>query len=197
MEFSYFESYWRLGLEHITDLNAYDHILFVAALTVVYSWQKWRNLLWLVTAFTAGHSLTLALATLKIVPLNSEWVEFLIPVTILITSLLHLFSPAENANNSSKTIFLRYALALIFGLVHGLGFSNFLQSLLGREESLFVPLLAFNVGLEIGQLVIVSVLLGIGTLLGYLKISQKWWQSIVLLLTTIFAVLLIKEKWFF
>ncbi len=197
MEFSYFETYWSLGLEHITDLQGYDHILFIAALTVVYSWRKWRNLLWLVTAFTVGHSLTLALATLKIVPLNPDWIEFLIPLTILITSLLHLFISNENESDSSRFILFRYGLALIFGLVHGLGFSNFLQSLLGREESLFVPLLAFNVGLEMGQLVIVSVLLGLGTLLQFLKIPEKWWQTAILLLTAIFAIFLIKEKWFF
>ncbi len=197
MEFSYFETYWRLGLEHITDLNGYDHILFVAALTVVYSWRNWHNLLWLVSAFTLGHSLTLALATLKIVPINSDWIEFLIPVTILITSFLHLFISSKNDNHSSRFILFRYALALIFGLVHGLGFSTFLQSLLGREESLFLPLLAFNVGLEIGQLVIVSIISGVGTLLYHLKIPEKWWQTVILLITSVFAVFLLKEKWFF
>lgn len=197
MDISYFTSYGSLGLEHITDLNGYDHILFVAALTVIYSWRQWRNLLWLVTAFTVGHSLTLALATLKIVPLNSDWVEFLIPVTILITSVLHLSSSAENDTSSARFVIFRYGLALVFGLIHGLGFSNFLQALLGREESLLIPLLAFNVGLEVGQLVIVSILLVVGTTLTYLKIPQKWWQTAVLLLTAFFAILLIKEKWFF
>ena len=163
---STFSVYLQLGLEHILDLKGYDHILFVVALTTVYGLRQWRHLLVLVTAFTVGHSITLALATLRLVEINSDLVEFLIPVTILITALINIGERfwdkriPEGDVESRGSWQAKYVLALLFGLIHGLGFSNFLRAVLGGEESLFLPLFSFNVGLEIGQLVIL-----LGTLL--------------------------------
>lgn len=163
---STFSVYLQLGLEHILDLKGYDHILFVIALTTVYGLRQWRHLLILVTAFTIGHSITLALATLRLVEINSDLVEFLIPVTILITALINIGERfwdtriPEGDVESRRSWQAKYILALLFGLIHGLGFSNFLRAVLGGEQSLFLPLFSFNVGLEIGQLVIL-----LGTLL--------------------------------
>jgi HupE / UreJ protein len=156
-------TYLRLGVHHIADLRGYDHILFVAALTVAYRPVEWRRLLWLVTAFTLGHSVTLALATLNLVRVNAALVETGIALTIVISSLMAiaLAVPADGAP-AARGQGLRYGLAAAFGLIHGLGFSTFLRSLLGGEESIFVPLLSFNVGLELGQMLIVAAVLGLG-----------------------------------
>ncbi len=154
---SEFGLYLQLGLNHIADLDAYDHIVFLMALGARYRAIEWKKILILITAFTIGHSLTLALATFKLVAINSNLIEFLIPVTILMTCFYNVFSkPSERSRHKIQ---LNYVLALIFGLIHGMGFSNYLQTILGKEESILIPLLSFNIGIEIGQLIIMSLFL--------------------------------------
>lgn len=171
--------YLQLGIRHIADLRGYDHILFVAALVAAWPLSAWRRLLVLVTAFTLGHSVTLALATLQLVTVNSAWVEFLIPVTIAATALgaiRQVRTEDAAADATDRAFAIRYAGAAVFGLIHGLGFSNFLRAALGQEESLFLPLLAFNVGLEVGQLLIVASVLALGALAtGVLGLPRRWW----------------------
>ncbi|MEO0468370.1 MAG: HupE/UreJ family protein [Bacteroidota bacterium] len=165
-----FEIYLKMGFEHISDLGAYDHILFLVALCAAYNVRHWRQIVVLVTAFTIGHSLALAAATLGWIDLSMSWdlgerkavqlsliIEFLIPLTILLTALSNLWQKEEIKTTRAKL--WRYGMGLGFGLIHGLGFSNYLQSLLGREESIFLPLLSFNIGLELGQLMIVGVIM--------------------------------------
>jgi hypothetical protein len=171
---SEFLVYLRLGFEHISDLNGYDHILFIAALCAVYQLGAWKHLLWLVTAFTIGHSITLALATLDLVRINSDLIEFLIPVTILLASLVNLVE--RRAPEGRRAEYAKYAMALGFGLIHGMGFSNYLRAILFEEESLFVPLLAFNVGLELGQITILFVLLlAAYAAVRFLKMPPREW----------------------
>jgi hypothetical protein len=171
-----FELYFKLGLQHILDLQGFDHILFILALCAVYVARDWVKILLLVTAFTLGHSLTLALATFEVVQIRSEVIEFLIPVTIAFTALVTLIKPKPN---SGKGIQLNYLLALFFGLIHGLGFSNYLRSLLGKEASIWQPLLAFNVGLEVGQIVIVAAFLLITSLVHLAGLNRKEWTLMV------------------
>jgi len=149
-----FGSYFRLGMEHISDLSAYDHIVFLMALVAVYSLQNWKHVVILVTAFTLGHSVTLALAALGYIPVRVELIEFLIPVTIFFTALYNLWSDKDGRHFKWK-----YLIAFVFGLVHGVGFSNFFRTLLGSQADIVSPLLAFNLGVELGQLVIVMVAL--------------------------------------
>ncbi|UBM60650.1 HupE/UreJ family protein [Marinilongibacter aquaticus] len=165
---STFKIYFTLGLQHITDLNGYDHILFLIALCAIYSLSKWKEVLWLVTAFTLGHSITLALAVLDWVNIQASLVEALIPVTIMFTSLLNLSGGSKRGFSSNK---VRYLTAALFGLIHGLGFSNYLKSLLGGEEQIALPLFSFNLGLEMGQICIVIPFLLINHFL--LKLFQK------------------------
>lgn len=131
---STFRLYFQLGIEHILDLQGFDHMLFIIALCALYTLRDWRKVLLLVTAFTLGHSITLALATLGVFRVNSSWVEFLIPVTILITAATNIFR--KQPGFSSGKLYLNYAYAAAFGLVHGLGFSGYLRSLLGRSGSI-------------------------------------------------------------
>lgn len=163
--------YGRLGFKHIIDLDGVDHILFVLALTLRYVWSDWKKILVLVTSFTIGHSLTLALSTLSIIDISVNWIELMIPVTILITALSNFWVKDFEFKQQNLT---NYFLALFFGLIHGLGFSNYLKSLLGKEASLLGPLFSFNIGLEIGQILIVGVILALSyALITGLKIPRK------------------------
>jgi hypothetical protein len=148
-----FGFYFKEGIYHITDYKGYDHILFVMALCLPYLLKDWKQILILVTAFTIGHSITLALSVFNKIIISSTWIEFLIPITILITALENL----SQKNTDQKHAKWRYVSALIFGLIHGMGFSNYLKSMLGKDESIVTQLLAFNIGLEAGQLLIVAV----------------------------------------
>jgi hydrogenase/urease accessory protein HupE len=189
-----FEAYLRLGISHITDLNGYDHILFIVALCVIYQFKDWKKVLILVTAFTIGHSVTLALATLNLVRFPGNIIEFLIPITIALTALGNLFNKAGSGSRMAeqKPPRLRYIMALIFGLIHGLGFSNYLRSLLGKEASIFRPLLAFNIGLEIGQLAIVLVILCLAFIFQrMLRVAVRDWVLVVSGIVIGFALTLI------
>ncbi len=188
-----FQLYLRVGFDHITDPNGYDHILFVMALCAIYQLKDWKKLLILVTAFTVGHSITLALATLKIVRFNTELIEFLIPITILFTCLLNFFRKTEIKKDD-----IRYFFAVFFGLIHGLGFSNYLTALLGQAENITLPLFAFNVGLEIGQLAIVAATLLISfVLISLLKVKSREWNLILSGAVAGVALTLVADKWIF
>ncbi len=181
---SIFSTYLELGFSHISDINAYDHILFLVALCAIYSLKEWKKILVLVTAFTIGHSITLALAALNIINFPSKIVEFLIPVTILITSLYNVFAPTNMLENTTfnKKVSVNYFFALFFGLIHGMGFSNFLRSMLmpGQEEELIPQLLAFNIGVELGQLLIVAIILACSFVALHLfKAKQREWTLFV------------------
>jgi hypothetical protein len=187
-----FPTYFQLGLEHITDVNGYDHILFLIALCAAYRFSDWKSILILVTAFTAGHSLTLALAVLHIIPVNGKWVEFLIPLTILLTAVKNISQSFRKGEREASTV-LTYLLALGFGLIHGMGFSNFLRSLLGEE--LLLPLFAFNLGLEMGQLMIVAVIFGVQWAVMHLTdMRLKWWNLALSLVAAVDSVLLMAER---
>lgn len=148
-----FRLYFEIGYKHIADLSGIDHILFVMALCLRYLFADWRKILILVTAFTIGHSITLALSVCNLVQYSVKWIEFLIPVTIVITAISNVFVKKFVFKSKFPII---YFLALFFGLVHGLGFSSYLKSLLGTDHSVIWQLLAFNMGLEAGQLLIVT-----------------------------------------
>jgi hypothetical protein len=196
---STFNIYLKLGFKHITDLNGYDHILFVVALCAVYLLADWRKIAILVTAFTIGHSITLALATLHILKINTNFVEFLIPVTIVITALYNVFfTDSSKKINKANFSIIKYTLAAIFGLIHGLGFSNYLRSLLGNESSLLQPLFAFNLGLELGQLVIVIVVLFVASILVKLfKINFRDWRNVISSIVAGMAMVLMLQSQFF
>ncbi len=188
-----FSLYFQLGLTHILDIRGYDHILFVVALCAMYLLRDWRKILLLVTAFTLGHSITLALATLRLVRLDPELVEFLIPVTIFITAVSNIVRKRGAA--LPRVAPLNYALALVFGLIHGLGFSNYLRSLLSKSQSLVGPLLSFNLGLELGQLVIVLIfLLSASVVVGLLGVSRRDWKLVISSAIAGISLMLVVER---
>ncbi len=192
-------TYFQLGFEHITDLNGYDHMLFLLALCAAYVYTDWKKILVLVTAFTIGHSLTLALAVLNIIPVNSDWIEFLIPVTIVATAAKNLSPsltlPQGEGNPQSWLAGMSagWGLALGFGLIHGMGFSNYLRSLLGDE--LLMPLFAFNIGIEVGQLLVVILIFLIQFgLIKTVRIKHKNWNVVVCLVSGGISLLLAAQR---
>jgi len=189
-----FRIYFDMGRDHILDYTiGLDHILFIIALCALYIMRDWKQVLILVTAFTIGHSITLALATLRIINVNSELIEFLIPLTIFITAVSNLF---KNENNLAGSKFqLNYFFAAFFGLVHGLGFSNQLRTILGKNENIISPLLAFNIGLEFGQIIIVVIFLTVCFLLVDLfGVNRRDWKMVISSAIAGMALLMMSER---
>lgn len=178
--------WFETGFTHIADWAGYDHILFIAALCLRYLVQDWKKVLILVTAFTIGHSITLALSALNYINIPTRWIEFLIPLTIMITAVSNIF---QKTTEIKSRLPLVYFYALFFGLIHGLGFSNFLKSMLGKEESIIGELLAFNLGLEVGQIAIVIAVMFLAWLIvSLLKAPRR--AYVVFVSLGIFAVAL-------
>ena len=167
-----FTFYFSIGWEHIINLEALDHIFFIAALAAIYMLKDWRQVLILVTAFTVGHTITLILSTKRIVEVNETWVEFLIPCTIVLTALSNLFQKSF----TSKAIRINYFLALFFGLIHGLAFANVLRMILAPEQNFALSMFSFSIGLESGQILIVFIILLLSQFfIGVLKIQRLHW----------------------
>lgn len=179
--------YLELGIEHLLDLEGYDHMLFLVALCAGYSYRDWRKLLWLVTAFTIGHSITLALAVFYL-SVSASLIEWLIPVTIVLAALYELTS-------ATSSMRVRYGMALIFGLVHGLGFSNFLKAMFSDSGDVLLPLLSFNVGLEVAQGVFVLLLLFVGWVLTDVLglASQRWSRSLAVIAMVVAGYMVIER----
>ncbi|MBS1575349.1 MAG: HupE/UreJ family protein [Bacteroidetes bacterium] len=167
-----FGLYFTWGWEHIISKDALDHQLFIAALAAIYLLKDWRQVLVLVTAFTIGHSLTLALSVLDIIRFSSKWIEFLIPCTIVITAFSNLFQKQF----TPKTIRINYFLALGFGLIHGMGFANAIRFAMAKDQSLGWSLFGFNVGLEVGQIfVVLCILLLTQLMISVFKVERRTW----------------------
>lgn len=165
--------YFKLGLNHVLDLAAYDHILFLIVLAVVFSFHQWEKALWLITFFTIGHTLTLGLAAYGVLNISIDIVEFLIPVTIFITGFSNIIRANKSSLGKEK---LNLFFALFFGLIHGLGFSNYFRIMIGKEDDKFLPLVEFALGIEASQVIIVFSILVIGSLLqNFFKVSKRDW----------------------
>ena len=166
------------GLYHVLDWNAYDHILFLIALSVVYNFSNWKKVIWLISLFTLGHTFSLILAAYKIVTVNSDWVEFLIPVTIIITAIANIIYAKSATKNAKTNINLFFA--LFFGLIHGLGFSGYFKMIIGSAEDKLIPLLEFALGIEAAQLIIVFLILLLGFIFqNIFRFSKRDWIIIV------------------
>jgi hypothetical protein len=177
--------YFKFGWEHIISLDALDHQLFIGALAAIYLLKDWKQVLILVTAFTIGHSLTLALSVFDVLSIPAEITEFLIPCTIVVTALSNLFQ----RDFTPRSVRINYLIALIFGLVHGLGFANTIKMILAKDQSLGMGLFAFNVGLEVGQIVVVFVILLLAHLVvNVFKASRREW--VIFLSASVFALAL-------
>ena len=191
---SEFWVYFQIGLRHVLDIHAYDHVLFLTALVIPFTFKDWKRILLSVTLFTLGHTTALLLSVYEIMVIKASVVEFLIPITILTTALFNLFTIGKSTKKEKLN--LVFFITLFFGIIHGLGFSNYLQSLLGKESSIISPLFAFNIGLELGQMVVVSLVLGLGTLLAHLlPIRQKTYVRILSGIIIGFVIPMLLNRW--
>lgn len=184
--------YFNTGWHHIISWDALDHILFIVALVAIYLAKNYKQVLVLITAFTIGHSLTLALSVYNVIRVNEKWVEFLIPCTIVATAILNFFVKEYQP----KSLRINYILALFFGLIHGMGFANTIRFMLAKNQQITLPLLSFNIGLEVGQIVVVAVILSISFLLvNKLKLKRQWWVSVLSGIAALVALKMMVDRW--
>lgn len=186
--------YFKMGFTHVLDLAAYDHILFLIVLAVVFSMKEWTKVLWLVTLFTLGHSITLALAAYKVLEFPIDIIEFLIPLTIFITGFVNVITTKKTSTTSNR---LNLFFAFFFGFIHGLGFSNYFKMMIGQEQNKFLPLLEFALGIEGAQIIIVLSILIIGFILqNFLKTSKRDWVLVTSSIVIGFAIQMMLERIF-
>ncbi|MCG8761649.1 HupE/UreJ family protein [Tenacibaculum finnmarkense] len=169
--------YFKMGLFHVLDIKAYDHILFLIVLAIVYQFKQWKKVLWLITLFTVGHSITLALSAYGILKVNADLVEFLIPLSIFITGLLNVLTAKKaSVGKENQNLFF----AVFFGLIHGLGFSNYFKIMIGKTSDKLIPLLEFAGGVEMAQIIIVLAILGVGILTkSVFKVQRRDWILVI------------------
>lgn len=176
-----FENFWfnvQYGINHVLDINAYDHVLFLIVLTIPYIFKDWKRVLFLVTVFTLGHTLSLVLAAFNIVRINSQLVEFLIPITILMVALFNLFTAGKGAQKNKVGVL--FFSTLFFGLIHGLGFAREFQLMVGKSESKLETLIEFALGIEIAQVIIVFIVLFLGYLIQTIfRFSKRDWIMVI------------------
>lgn len=176
---SEFWIYFNTGLRHVLDIHAYDHVLFLIALTIPYAFKDWQRVLLLVTLFTVGHTMALLLSVYGFVQIKVNLVEFLIPITILITAFFHLFTAGKN--NKKESISFIAIVTLFFGIIHGLGFSNYFNTILpGNATAKLIPLLEFALGIEAAQVIVVLIVL----ILSYIvqtvfRFSKRDWTLVM------------------
>ena len=165
--------YFKLGLHHVLDILAYDHVLFIIVLTIIYNFNQWKKVIWLITFFTIGHSITLGLAAFDLLNIPLEIVEFLIPVTICTTGFFNILKTSSPTDGKQKILLF---FALFFGLIHGLGFSNYFRLLIGKEDDKILPLIEFALGIEAAQIIIVLCILILGMILqNIFRVSKRDW----------------------
>lgn len=175
---SQFWLYFRLGLEHVLDWQAYDHILFLIVLVAAYNFTSWIKIIWLVTLFTLGHTLALFLSVYGIVKVDPNWVELLIPITIITTALYNILTAGKKERN--KNINVLYFTTVFFGLIHGLGFSSYFKMVASNTDSYFLPLIEFALGIETAQIIVVLGVMILGFITqNILNVSKRDWVLVV------------------
>lgn len=187
----------QVGLRHVLDINAYDHVLFLTALVVPYNFKDWKKVITLVSVFTLGHTLALVLAVFELVAININLVEFLIPVSILSTAIYNLFKSGKGGSNSNISVAV--FITLFFGIIHGLGFSNYFNSILaGSPSDKLLPMLQFAVGIEIAQLAVVMTVLILAFLIqNFIRNSRRNWILISssIIIGVVIPMLIESEIW--
>lgn len=194
---SEFWLYFKLGLTHVLDINAYDHVLFLIALMVPYAFKDWKRVLLLVSIFTIGHTLSLMLSVYGVVYINPSLVEFLIPITILVTALFHLFTAGKSGKKESISFVA--IVTLFFGIIHGLGFSNYFKTILpGSASDKLLPLLEFALGIETAQIVVVFVVLILSYVVQtFFRFSKRDWALVMsaFIIGVVLPMILESEIW--
>lgn len=176
---SEFWIFFEKGLRHILDLSAYDHILFLIALTIPYAFKDWKRLLLLVTIFTIGHTVALLLSVFGVVIIKVNLVEFLIPITILIIAFFNLFTAGKSSKQESISVI--GFVTLFFGIVHGLSFAGYFKTLVGGSpQSKLLPLSEFSLGIEASQIIVVFIVLILSYIVQtFFRFSKRDWTLVM------------------
>jgi hypothetical protein len=194
---SQFWLYFKLGLEHVLDIHAYDHVMFLIALMIPYAFKDWKRVFLLVSLFTLGHTLSLILSVFGTVFIAPKYVEFLIPITILITALFHLFTAGKSSRKESISFVA--VVTLSFGVIHGLGFSNYFNSILpGSAADKLLPLLEFALGIEASQIIVVFLVLVISYIAQtFFRFSKRDWALLLsaFIIGLVLPMLIENEIW--
>jgi hypothetical protein len=184
--------YLKLGLTHVLDWQAYDHILFLIVLVAAYSFSSWKRIFILVSLFTIGHTVSLLLANYNVVSVSSKWIEILIPVTILVAALYNLFTSGKN--NRSEKVGLFYVITVFFGLIHGFGFATYYKMINGDNDIL--PLLEFALGVEFAQIIIVILVLILSFIFqSILRFNKKDWVLVVSSIVIGVVIPMLQNNW--
>ncbi|HVK97879.1 MAG TPA: HupE/UreJ family protein [Flavisolibacter sp.] len=187
-----FSFYFHIGWEHIMTFDALDHLLFVAVLAAIYVIQDWKQVLILITAFTIGHLITLILSAKEMISVDGSLVEFIIPCTIVATAISNLFQKSF----THRAIRINYFLALLFGLVHGLAFANTLRMIMASDQSFALAMFSFSVGLELGQILVVLLIILLGQLLiSLLKVERRHWVIFISAAVFSLALEMAIQRW--
>ncbi len=194
---SEFWIYFQIGLKHVLDIHAYDHVLFLIALAVPYAFKDWKRILLLVTIFTIGHTVALLLSVYGVVAIRVNLVEFLIPITIFITALFNLFTAGKSSKTESINVI--FFITLFFGIIHGLGFSNYFKGILGGSaNSKLLPLAEFALGIEAAQILVVFVVLILSYIVQTIfRFSKRDWTLVMssFIIGVIIPMLIESEIW--
>lgn len=194
MKMDDFMLYCKMGLNHVLDFSAYDHILFLIVLAVVFSYYELKKLFWLVTLFTLGHSITLALSAYGVLNISMDLIEFLIPLTIFITGVINIVNSNKKPTKKDNTNLI---FALFFGLIHGLGFSNYFKMMIGQQEDKILPLIEFALGIELAQIIIVFGIIFLGLVFqNFLKVTKRDWILVCSSIVIGFAIQMMTERVF-
>ena len=189
---SEFWLYFKLGLNHVLDIQAYDHVLFIIVLVAAYNFSNWKRILGLISLFTLGHTISLLLASYNIVSVSSSVIEFLIPMTILVTAFFNII--ASRKSDHSERIVLFYLITLFFGLIHGFGFATYFNMI--KEDNTILPLLEFALGIELAQIIIVIIVLIISFIFQtFLRLNKRDWILIISSMVIGMVVPMLIENW--
>lgn len=184
-----FSFFFRIGWEHIISWDALDHLLFIMALAVIFQWEQWRQVLILITAFTVGHFITLWLTVAGYLEFTQQWVELLIPITIVLTATSNLMKKGEK-----QAVKIHYAMALGFGLIHGMGYANAIRFGLTEGQSIGWSLFGFNIGLELGQILVVAIVLVLSTIISNSGLRHQIWVKSISLMIIGLALKMVWER---
>ncbi|NER13100.1 HupE/UreJ family protein [Leptobacterium flavescens] len=191
---SQFWFYFKLGLTHVLDIDAYDHVLFFVALTIPYAFKDWKRVIWLVTIFTIGHTFSLLLSVYNIVSFSVRLIEFLIPLTIFITAVFNIFTAGKV--NAKEKWGVTFFTTLFFGLIHGFGFSNYFRQIVAAADSKLLPTLEFALGIEAAQVIVVLIVLVLSFVAhSIFRFSKKEWILVVSGIVLGFVIPMLRETW--
>ncbi len=184
--------YLKLGLNHVLDWQAYDHILFLIVLVAAYTFSSWKKIVILVSLFTVGHTMSLLLASYNVVTVSSTWIEFLIPITILIAAVYNLFTTGKNRELESLGLF--YVITIFFGLIHGFGFASYFKII--NDDNAILPLLEFALGIEIAQLIVVLLVLLLGFIFQTIfRFHKRDWVLVISAIVIGLVIPMLHKNW--